>query len=135
MDSKHLVISINGGIYAIDCRFVLKIVELGSISPLPHTAPCILGSSEADGSLYTVMDLRILLGGGSKPLQKPSVAVLLTYSGSKACVVVDRVISLDDTNAAPEPAALGKNRFVQGFVQTGGQTAAVLSVSSIFRND
>lgn len=130
--SKYLTLAVNGCVYAIKIPFVQKIAQISSISPLPHMAPHILGVTQADGKVYTVVDLRILFGEGLETAPLPSAAILLIYQGAQICAVVDNVLSVTDINtetAAHPPAGAS---WVSGVIHGGAESIHLLSMNCLF---
>lgn len=130
--SKHLIVSVNGFNYALRIPFVHKIVVLSHISHLPRTEPYILGTTKADGGIYTVVDLRILFGKRPEVSQGPTVAVLLVYGASQICVVVDGVISVIDIDTECAIYPLEGNHHITGIVQADDRIVSLLSVDKLF---
>lgn len=95
MSSKYLVLSINEGLYAIAVSFVHKVAALPGITRLPHTPPYILGVAKIDGSIYTIIDLRVKFEA-SDGLSEPETGILLSQKGNHICMVGDQIFSLID---------------------------------------
>lgn len=130
--SKHLVVSVNGFNYAVSVPFIHKIVVLSHISHLPCEEPYILGTTKADGGIYTVVDLRILFGEKPEVSQEPTVAVLLAYGASQICAVVDGVISVIDIDTGCAIYPLKGNCHITGIVQVDDRIVSLLSVEKLF---
>lgn len=114
---KYLLLSVNDCAYAVDIAYVHKVVRLPDISVLTRTRPHILGITKADGEVYAVVDLCVLLGARLKPLRRQTMAVLLVWGEVKVCAVVDAVLSvvpIDRGLAArafpPNAASMGRSR-------------------------
>ena len=133
--SKYLILTVNGCVYAIKITFVQKIVQISRILPLPHMAPHILGATQADGKVYTVVDLRILLGEGLAAAPLPSVAILLIYQGVKICVVADQVLSIIDIDTDKIFCPIGSTAHITGSTQIDTMYINFLNMGSLLRVD
>lgn len=132
--SKHLIVSVNGFSYAVRVPYVHKIVvlPLSHISFLPRVEPYILGTTKVDDEIYTVVDLRILLGKKTENSMKSAVAVLLVYEKAEICAVVDDVIAVIDIDTEFAACSLQESPYISGIVQADGGIISILSVDKIF---
>lgn len=130
--SKYLILSVSGYSYAVKVPYVHKIVELPCVSALSCAKPYILGVTEVDGEVYTVVDLRVLLGAEPKAFPRRTMAVLLAYGGSKICAVVDDVLSVTGIDMGSAIYPFQKKCCVYGVAQIGGEIICLLSMDYLF---
>ena len=134
--SAHLIFLVNNRLYAVRTSYILEIVEIERITALPHTAPYVLGVTKIRDTIYSVMDLRIRFDARTEDRSptRPAVAIVLTYSGAKMCIVVDKVIAVVDIDVtkASDPAIASHH--IGGVAQVNGMKVALLSVECLFKD-
>lgn len=135
IDSQHLLLTINGCTYAVRVPYVRKIVELPSVSSVPRAKPYILGVTKADGEVYTVVDLRVLLGAEPKEFPRWKMAVLLAYGESKICAVVDNVLSVTAIDSGSAIYPLQKKCCAYGVVRIDGEIIFLLSMEDLIMRE
>ena len=129
--SKYLILSVSGYSYAVKVPYVHKIVELSCVSALPCAKPYILGVTEVDGEIYTVVDLRVLFGAEPKAFPRRTMAVLLAYGESKICAVADDVLSVTGIDTGSAICPFQKKCWVYGAVRMDGEIICLLSVENL----
>ena len=65
MTAMNVKVRLAGDIYALDVDCVLEVLEPSALSPLPGTAPIVLGLRNLRGRILPVFDLGELLGVGA----------------------------------------------------------------------
>ena len=59
----HLRIRLGTEHYALDLDHVLEVVELGEVTPVPGSAPTLIGIRNLRGEILPALDLSALLAG------------------------------------------------------------------------
>ena len=134
MSSKHLVLSINDGLYAIAVSFVHKIAALPRITRLPHTPPYILGVANIDGNIYTIIDLRVKFGAPAG-LSEPETGILPSQEENRICMIGDQIFSLIDI--CPEDILIPPqdDSYISGVIQTDASYIGILSVPNLLHTE
>ena len=134
--STQLIFSVNNCLYAVETPYILEIVEIKHVAALPRTAPYVLGVTKIRDTIYSVMDLRIRFDTKteSRSPAEPAVAIVLTYGGTKMCMVVDKVIAVVDIDLTKASNPAATNHHIGGIVQVNGMKVALLSIDCLFKN-
>lgn len=137
--AKHLIFSVGECFFAIEALYVLGIIQIESIVPLPHMAPSILGITKLRGEIYTVMDLYMRLLGMPFRHKCTPLAISIGYDGQRVCAVIDKalfVTEIDSRDVKPiSPTTAGADRFAASYVLIDGKYIRLLSVENLLAND
>lgn len=103
--AKRSVVTFGLGLerYALETRFVQRVQRFAELTPLPGSAPHVLGLASVRGELLVVFDLRVLLGLPRPQLGDLSRMLVLGEERPELAVVAD---SLDDVEALDESELL-----------------------------
>lgn len=134
--SELLVIAVIGTRRcALRAHDVQSVIEVGQISPIPRTAPHILGLAALRSQALTVIDCRIALGLPLDGLPTDDRAVVVKVAGHSFALVVDAIEDVEEALTQPERISGGFgvewSRVGEGLVETGGGPVLLLDVAQL----
>lgn len=123
---QAVTFQLEGQLYGLPIEVVQEIQQLVEYTPLPDTAPALLGLIDVRGHVVPALDLRILVGLEPRPFSLQTPMVFCRVRDHVVCLIVDEVedvIDLPATGLQP-PSALysladkliGMCRLPQGLV-------------------
>ena len=126
---RELLFEVGGRVYGCDTAGVREIVPFRRCTRLPGAPPYVCGLINLRGTIVTVLDLGLRLGGG--PVNRSEGSVILVEQGAR--VVGLGVDELRDVQrfAADEIEAADAGWGVEGGRGTGGATAAVRGIARV----
>ena len=121
---SSIVFSLGEERYAIETRYVHTAQRVPRITPLPGTAPHVLGLAPAYGELLVVFDLRVLLGTSRPAFSDASRMLVLGEQGAELAIVADNahdVQELQDVDVFELPATTAENArpYLRGVTSQG----------------
>jgi len=141
---RFLTFEVETEVYAIPILKVKEILGFREITPLPQTAPSVVGVVNLRGTIIPVVDLRIRFGLATQPPTKQtSIVVLdLRLQGEPFFmgVVVDRVREVQVIPAEKISKLSGletrvKARYVDGVADTLGGLRILIDVDKVLNED
>ena len=137
--AKHLIFSVGECFFAIEALYVLGIIQIESIVPIPHMAPSILGITKLRGEIYAVMDLHTRLLGIPFRHKCNPLAISIGYGGQRVCAVIDKalfVTEIDSRDIKPTSSTTaGTDRFAASYVLMDGKYIRLLSVENLLADN
>lgn len=118
---EELVVSVEGGRYALPLDDLTRVAPLVSLTPLPGTPPYVAGLAFVLGRIVTVVDLGVLLG--HRPSRLGAV-VLLDVAGEAVALGIERYDTVrpggtDELTAPPAPLSEQTARYLRGLGPDG----------------
>jgi chemotaxis signal transduction protein len=75
-----IIVTIGGGRYAVELRWVREVVSLGFVTSVPTAPPAIGGVCNLHGAILPVLDVGVLLGGApARPARQGDGALSTTW--------------------------------------------------------
>lgn len=96
--------------FGIPAAQIQEVVQMGSVTPVHHAPPCIVGIRNLRGRIVTVIDLGIRLELGEAERGAESRILIVDSEGELVGLLVDRVddtVFLQPQNMSPPPPNLG----------------------------
>jgi purine-binding chemotaxis protein CheW len=123
-----LVFSFAGERYAIETAYVMEVIPLRELTPVPCTPPFILGVVNHRGRILPVLDLRRLFELAGHGIANGGRVVAVEVGGMAFGIFADAVagsVRLGADEVAPPPLTLAGDRqaFIRGV--TGGMVAVL----------
>lgn len=91
----------NGQHYLIDGRFVVEVTDASVIQPIPVAKPWAIGAANIKGSVYTITDFSLLLGG--RRIRKGKFLVLSEDVVSGSALLIESLSNLYEKDAIGQP--------------------------------
>ncbi|WP_106639198.1 chemotaxis protein CheW [Allosphingosinicella vermicomposti] len=103
MAGLYLIVDIDGERIAVTASDVESVVELDTLTPVPGSAPHILGLSALRSRVLSVIDCRTAIG--LPPAKEPRrEAMVVNIGGHPYALLVDRVEDVVESAGEPAPA-------------------------------
>lgn len=141
---RFLTFEVEDEVFAIPILKVKEIVGFREVTPLPQTAPSVVGVINLRGTIIPVVDLRIRFGLGTQaPTKQTSIIVLdlrLHDEPLLMGVVVDRVhevqvIPVERISRLSGLETRVKARYVDGVAETAVGLRILIDVDKILSED
>jgi purine-binding chemotaxis protein CheW len=105
MDLEILVVELAGRHYGAPLQTVREVFTLGPLTPVPTAPTAVAGVANLRGQVVPVLDLLRLLDLGLHRLRLGDPVVLVECEGTRAGLLVDRVVGLHRPGPAPADPA------------------------------
>jgi chemotaxis signal transduction protein len=104
-----IIVTIGGGRYAVELRWVREVVSLGFVTNVPTAPPAIGGVCNLHGAILPVLDVGVLLGGEPARPARQGDGALVVEVDDLVCALrvdqVDHVASLPEARGAVTDAS------------------------------
>jgi len=118
MDLEILIVELAGRHYGVPLAVVREVFALGPLTPVPTAPAAVAGVANLRGQVIAVLDLMRLLDLGLHRLRLGDPVVLVEADGTRAGLLVDRVVGLVGPHGAPvDPASRPELIDVAGLLQ------------------
>jgi purine-binding chemotaxis protein CheW len=118
-----LIFSLASSQYAIEHAFILEVVRLQSMTPVPGAPPCVAGITNHHGHVLLLVDVRGILGVPSTPLNDLSRIIVLGEKSPEFGLLAERTSDTRGiTQAALQPlpaGSIGDHRLYRGVTPEG----------------
>jgi purine-binding chemotaxis protein CheW len=135
--SQYLTFSLGAESYGLDILKVQEIKGYTFITPIPNTAPHILGAMNLRGTVIPVLDLRARFELPPTEHTKFTVIIVVKINQRIAGLVVDSVSEVvdlgeGDVRPPPEFGIEGGARFLEGMVANQDKLITLLDIEKLF---
>jgi len=126
MSGVHVRIRTGGEHYALPVDRVTEVGELGELTPVPGSAPEVLGIRNLRGQVLPVVDLATLLGlekgDGNERI------VVAESADRRAGLAVESVEGVDDL---PDPSQEADSEYLAGVVLVDGAPVGIVELDTL----
>lgn len=135
-ERQYTVVVLGGHLFAVDVSHTVQIIERPMVTPVPHTPAFVLGVCNVRGDIFSVVDIRHLLGLGPPPENAGPDPLVVVMRGERyTCgFSIERISELmwirDDRIAAPTTDI----PFVSGLHRHNRDTILVLDVEALLES-
>ena len=133
---KYLSFKIGKESYAVDIANVTEIVGMQEITPLPDSPDYLKGIIDLRGSIYPVVDVRLLFGMEANAYNNRTCIIILSLEESQMGLIVDEVsdvLNIIEENLAPPPRTHSKNKgFIKGIGKIGDKVIIIIDSRKFF---
>ncbi|OQB14390.1 MAG: Chemotaxis protein CheW [Firmicutes bacterium ADurb.Bin193] len=124
LKDKYLLFSVDNEIFGIDLKYVIEIVGMHDITPVPKLPDYIKGIINLRGNIYPVMDIRMRFKNKPTEYTARTSVVILNYRDVCLGVIVDNAIevaTITSEEILPPPRKKDgyHNVFVKGISKSG----------------
>lgn len=139
-ERQFVVFSLNDESYAVAARVVQEILELTTITPVPHLPQHFKGVINLRGLIVPVVDLKLKLGMSSPIYGKHTCIVVLESTSGAMGVVVDTVsdvmhIAREAVSEAPSFGERIRTDFILGMVKSAGALVMLLDIDKVLTSE
>jgi len=137
---EYVAFTLNDELYAFDALNVQEIIELTSVTKVPHLPDYLKGVINLRGTIIPVVDLKRKFGMAAGEYKRHTCIIVTEFSGGVMGLVVDTVFDIlnmspNDISAAPEFGAGINTEFIAGMGKVGDNLVLVLDVDKVLTDD
>jgi purine-binding chemotaxis protein CheW len=131
---RVVVFRVDGRPYALEIDTVSEIIPWRRATRLPGAPPWVSGLINVRGSIVTVLDLGLRLGGVSTAHELASV-LMAEHAGKRFGLVVDEVLDVHDVGTEIEEAGedILPDGPVRAVLQSAEQVIVLLDIEALIR--
>ena len=129
-------------LFGIDTAAVQEVVRVGTITPVHHATPSVLGIMNLRGRIVTVIDLAVKLGLGTVEIGPASRIFIVECQSESVGLLVDKVadvmtVERSDIKAAPENVGNIEGKHLSGICASpvGDKLVALLNLDAALAVD
>ena len=131
-----LVFSLAGERYGVEASYVLEVLPLRELTPLPCVPPVFAGVMNYRGRILPVLDIRRLFGLSGQGTTEGNRVVVMEANSMALGILTESVagiVRIDAQEITPPPATLAGNRqaFLRGVT---GEMLAVIDLPTLIRD-
>lgn len=135
-NQEYVTFFLNNEVYAIDALSVQEIVELASITKIPHLPYFLKGVINLRGTIIPVVDLKMKFGMASEEYRKHTCIIVAEFSGGVMGLIVDAVsdvmnLTSDSIASTPNFGTKVNTDFIKGMGKSGENLVIVLDVDKV----
>jgi purine-binding chemotaxis protein CheW len=133
--SRVCLITLSGGLFAIDLRSVREVFPVESITPVPGMPSVLSGVTNLRGVVIPLVDVRSLLGLSTAGTP-PKFGVVIFHGGNQVGVLVDQVpeirtVQQDQFLPAPQAGEAQTRPFVSTILRIEDRLGGLLEVPTL----
>ena len=138
---EFVTFSLNSEIYAFDALQVQEIIELSTITKVPHLPGHLKGVINLRGTIIPVIDLKQKFGmAGAGSYRKHTCIIVTEFSGGVMGLIVDTVsdiMNIPASSISPPPDFGTKinTEFLAGMSRTGDSLVLLLNVDKVLTEE
>jgi len=137
----YLTFKLDNDQFAVDVLKAREVLDLKTITKVPHSPRFMLGVINLRGGVVPVIDLRLKFGLNNADLTRDSSIIVMEVIVDDDPVIVgtlvdsvEEVLEVEDQQIEPPPR-IGtrlKTEFIQGMGNTGEQFIIILDIDRVF---
>ena len=137
---EYITFSLNEETYAFDVLHVQEIIELTSVTKVPHLPEYLKGVINLRGTIIPVIDLKQKFGMACGEYKKHTCIIVSEFSRGVMGLIVDTVsdiltMSPDTISESPEFGSSINTGFIAGMGRTADGLVLVLDVDKVLTAD
>ncbi|MBT0666674.1 chemotaxis protein CheW, partial [Geobacter pelophilus] len=137
---EYVTFTLNDEIYAFDALQVQEIIELTSVTKVPHLPGYLKGVINLRGTIIPVIDLKLKFGMVSGEYKKHTCIIVTEYSRGVMGLIVDSVSDIlnihpQSISDAPNFGTSINTEFIAGMAKTGDSLVLVLDVDRVLTEE
>lgn len=140
MYGKFLVFYLDQQEFAIAIKYVVDIINIQPITPIPNVPDFVKGITNLRGKVAPIIDVRTRFGKPQKEYDDRTCIIVVKLGDMQVGLVIDQVaavITLDDAQISPPPAfnQTPEARFVQGIGKAETGVKMILDARMVLDDD
>ncbi|MCX7794338.1 MAG: chemotaxis protein CheW [Thermodesulfovibrionales bacterium] len=138
--SQYVTFSLNDEVYGIDALSVQEIVELTSITRVPHLPDFMKGVINLRGTIIPVVDLKTKFNMKTGPYKKHTCIIVTEFKDSLMGLIVDDVFDVlsvprSSIQTTPEFGAKIRTDFIRGLLRAGDKLIIILDINKVLSEE
>ena len=132
----YVTFCLNDELYAIDALNVQEIIELSSITKVPHLPGFFKGVINLRGTIIPVLDLKLKFEMAAEGYKRHTCVIITEFSGGIMGLIVDSVsdvLCIPDMSVSRTPSFGARIRtdFIKGMAKAGDNLVIILDVDRV----
>ena len=137
---KVMTFYVGDQIYGVEIENVLEIIEVPTITRVPHVPPYIKGIINVRSKVVPIIDIRTRFGKEEIPYTSRTCTIIVAIDDISVGVIVDRVADVEDIHsgdisATPEVGMVNTNDFIQYMIRSGDVVKLILDVKKLLDDE
>lgn len=137
---KVMTFYVGDQIYGVEIENVLEIIEVPTITRVPHVPPYIKGIINVRSKVVPIIDIRTRFGKDEIPYTSRTCTIIVAIDDISVGVIVDRVADVEDIHsgdisATPEVGMVNTNDFIQYMIRSGDVVKLILDVKKLLDDE
>lgn len=138
---EYVTFSLNAELYAFDALQVQEIIELSTVTKVPHLPSHLKGVINLRGTIIPVIDLKQKFGmEGAGEYRKHTCIIVTEFSAGVMGLIVDTVsdiMNIPSTSISPAPdfGTRINTEFLAGMAKTGDHLVLLLNVDKVLTDE
>lgn len=137
---EYVTFTLNDELYAFGALNVQEIIELTTVTKVPHLPAYLKGVINLRGSIIPVVDLKQKFGMASGEYKKHTCIIVTEYCRGVMGLIVDTVsdiinMSPQDISSSPDFGTRVRTDFIAGMGKAGDSLVLVLDVDRVLSAD
>ena len=138
---EYVTFSLNAELYAFDALQVQEIIELTTVTKVPHLPGHLKGVINLRGTIIPVIDLKQKFGmEGHGQYRKHTCIIVTEFSAGVMGLIVDTVSDIMNIpalsiSAAPDFGTRINTEFIAGMARTGDNLVLLLNVDKVLTDE
>ena len=137
---KVMTFYVGDQIYGVEIENVLEIIEVPTITRVPHVPPYIKGIINVRSKVVPIIDIRTRFGKEEIPYTSRTCTIIVAIDYISVGVIVDRVADVEDIHsgdisATPEVGMVNTNDFIQYMIRSGDVVKLILDVKKLLDDE
>ncbi len=140
MENMYLNVYIGQEVYGIEIRYVLQIVGMQEINPMPEMPAYMKGFINLRGNVIPVVSMRERFGQMDDPYTERTCIVIAQVGDREIGLIVDAIketVTIEPERISPQPttSSSSSNSYIVGIAQLGNNHVSILiDVQKLFDN-
>lgn len=138
---EYVTFSLNAENYAFDALQVQEIIELTTVTKVPHLPGHLKGVINLRGTIIPVIDIKQKFGmEGAGEYRKHTCIIVTEFSGGVMGLIVDTVSDImnimpSDISPAPDFGTKINTEFIAGMAKAGDNLVLLLNVDKVLTDE
>lgn len=135
MKTQIVVFEVNNQSYGLDIQDINEIIRMQEITSIPHTEDYVEGIANLRGSIYSILNGRILLGFPNE--EGLTESKIMVFAKGKIGMVVDHVTEIlnveeEEKKTLNDMSGLKSLGYIDYLVERDNQIVTVLNLEALF---
>ncbi|MCL4456679.1 MAG: chemotaxis protein CheW [Nitrospirae bacterium] len=137
---QYVTFGLNNEEYAVDALNVQEIIEMASITHVPHLPEFFKGVINLRGTIIPVVDLKLKFGMASEGYRKHTCVIVTEFSGGVMGIIVDSVSDVmhmpkESVSATPSFGSQIRTDFIQGMGKVSDRLVLILDINKVLTEE
>lgn len=141
IDNMYLNFYVGEGIYGVGIRYVLQILNMQDINPMPEMPAYMKGFINLRGNVIPVVSMRERFNQFDEPYTDRTCIIVVQVGGREIGLIVDAIketLTIEPENICPQPTTSqnSENIYIIGIAKLDGGTVSILiDAQKLFGSD